>query len=177
MSASIGSLKVYLTGDNKGLARSLKHSRGLVNNFSRSMPLMSSIVAGSLAAIAFKGIQSYTAFDKKLRNVNTIARLNEYQFREMGNQVLAMSTKYGKAGTELADGLYDINSAGFKGAEGMRILDIATRASIGGISEVATASKLITSVLNAYGMNVSKSEEISDILFKTVEKGVVYFAD
>ena len=83
MSSSIGSLKVYLTGDNKGLARSLKHSRGLVNNFARSMPLMSSLVVGSLATLAFKGIQSYRNVVKNVRNINTIARLNECQFREM----------------------------------------------------------------------------------------------
>ena len=177
MSGSIGSLKVYLTGDNKGLARSLRHSKGLVNNFARSMPLMSTIVVGSLTAMAYKGLRNYTAFDKKLRNVNTIARLNEYQFKEMGKELLNMSTKYGKAGTELADGLYDINSAGFKGAEGMRLLDISTKASIAGISEVGTASRLIAQVLNAYGKGVNEAEEVSDVLFKTVEKGVVYFSD
>ena len=132
-----------------------------------------------IAAAAGLGlaVRSFAQFEAKMRNVNTIAKQNEDQFERTSEAVLLLSREMGKSPTELADALYDINSASFQGAEGLKVLEAAAVAGRAGVSDTATAAKAITSVLNAYSLSAEEAGDVSDILFKTVEKGVVTFPE
>src|SRR5687768_12475820 len=86
-----------------------------------------------------------------------------------------MSTKVPQDANVLARGLYDIASSGFKGAQGMKVLEASAIAASAGMSDTATAARAITGVLNAYGLGAERAAEVSDVLFKTVEVGVLTF--
>jgi len=131
----------------------------------------------ALAAGAALSVKAFMNFEAEMRNVNSIAKQSEAQLEATSNEVLELSKQMGKPPAELARALYDLNSSGFAGAEAMEILTRATVAGRAGISDTATAAKAITGVLNAYGKSASEASDVSDILFKTVDRGVITFPE
>ena len=129
------------------------------------------IIAGGLS------LRAFGKFEKNMRNVNTIARQNEEQFEATSRAVIAMGNELGKGPTELADALYNINSASFVANEGLKVLEVSTKAAIAGVSTTAESAKVITAVLNAYGKSADEAGDVADTLFKTVEKGVTTFPE
>jgi len=129
-------------------------------------------VVSGIGAIALK---KFGDFDSAMRNVNVIAKESENQFRRSSDAVLEMSQRFAKPATDTARALYDINSASFTGAQGLKVLEAASKAGRAGVSDTATAARAITAILNAYGKEASEAADVSDILFKTVEKGVITF--
>jgi len=114
-------------------------------------------------------------FDKSMRNVNSIAKLNERQFQNLNKRVLDLGKTAGVAPKTLADGLYDVVSSGFKADDAMKILTAGARAAKAGLTDTATATGAVTAVLNAYHEGASKAGEVSDALFQTVNVGVINF--
>jgi TP901 family phage tail tape measure protein len=116
-------------------------------------------------------------FDQSMRNVNSIMGASEKQLGKFSDQVLKMSTEFPQSATTLANGLYDIASSGFAGADAMEILDASARAASAGMTEAEISSKAIVSVLNAYGLEAKDAAHVSDVLFRGVDKGVLSFEE
>jgi len=136
------------------------------------------IIAGTALALAFTVSAAKAAsFEQQMRNVNTIVRASEGEWRHYRAQVLALSTEVPQTADVLARALYNIASAGFKGGEGLRVLRSAAYAAVAGLAETDESVKAITGVLNAYGWAAGEAQRVSDVLFKTVERGVVTFPE
>lgn len=130
-------------------------------------------VAGSLA-YAVKGAAD---FEAAMRNVNSISGLSEAAFKAQGDAVLDLSRKLPQSAKTLAEGLYDIASSGFQGAEGLEVLEESAKAASAGLTTTANSAKAITAVLNAYGRGAEDAADVSDVLFQTVNLGVVSFEE
>lgn len=130
------------------------------------------IVAGLAAAVA-----SAAQFETSMRNANSIMHQSEAEFRATSAAVLDMSRRLPQSATNLANGLYDIASSGFQGADGLKILHAAAVSATAGMSDTATAARAITGVLNAYGMEADDAAHVSDVLFQTVNVGVLTFEE
>jgi TP901 family phage tail tape measure protein len=117
-------------------------------------------------------------FDTSLRNINSIAGLSESSLSNLGQSFIDLSLDSSKtlegAGA-LADGFYDIQSSGFAGADGMKVLEAATKASSAGMTQTAVASRALTGALNAYGLGADQAGRVSDVMFQTVNAGVITF--
>lgn len=129
------------------------------------------VVAAGLAYSVTKAI----AFETQMRNVNSISKMSEGALKSLSNQVLEMSTTLPQTAEDLAKGLYDVASSGFQGAQGVTILAASAKAATAGLSTTATAVKAITGVINAYGLEAKDAKYVSDVLFQTVNLGVVTF--
>lgn len=115
------------------------------------------------------------AFDKGMRNVQSITKETEAQLGRTSQQVLTLSKVLPQSTTTLAAGLYDIASSGFAGAEGMEILTQAATAASAGLTDTSVSAAAITAVLNAYQRPAQDAADVSDVLFSTVDKGVISF--
>ncbi|MBN1319956.1 MAG: phage tail tape measure protein, partial [Thermoleophilia bacterium] len=145
----------------------------------REVALRASAMLSGIGAAAAAGLGLATReaaeFEAEMRNVNSILKLSEDGFQALSRSVLGLAGKTGKAPQDLARGLYDIASSGFDGAEGLQILEASAIAATAGITDTATAVKAGTAVLNAYGMKASEIGHVQDVLFKTVERGVITY--
>ncbi|GEM_PF-5092195 len=130
--------------------------------------VMGALMVATRAAAEFEG---------EMRNVNSILKDSEQNFAAISQAVLDMAGEVGQAPAVLARGLYDIVSSGFQGADALKVLEASARAATAGLTDTATASKAVTAVLNAYGMSADEVNRVTDVLFKTVERGVVTFAE
>jgi TP901 family phage tail tape measure protein len=135
----------------------------------------SAIGIGTVAAALTGAAVAAASFDASMRNVNSIASLSEKQFKALEARVLNLSTAVGKSPKELADGLYSIVSSGFKANDAMKILTAGARAARAGLTDTASATGALTSVLNAYGLKAGDARKVSDVLFQTVNVGVLNF--
>lgn len=130
-------------------------------------------IVGGLAA----AVKAAVTYDRAMRNVNSIAKLNEGQFKRLSKQVLQLAKDTGQGPKTLAEGLYDIVSSGFKASDGLKILRASAKAASAGLTDTATSTKAVVAVLNAYHLGAGEAEHVSDVLFQTVNKGVLSFEE
>lgn len=188
----MASIKVSLLGDERSLVRSFKRSTKAAEQFNRSMITTgkgTSRVRGALrsfgpalgvggVAAGFVGaVKAAGSFDRAMRNVNTNAKLGEPALAHLRAQVLALAGRTAQAPETLAKGLYDITSSGFSAKDAIKILAVTSKAATAGLTDTATSSKAIVAGLNAYHLSADSAGKVSDILFTTVQKGVLSFEE
>jgi TP901 family phage tail tape measure protein len=139
-----------------------------------------SLVAMAAAAAAsglFEMGKQTIAFDKGMRNVNSIAQLSEGRLAKLGQQVLKLGGKTAQQPETLAAGLYDLVSSGFDAHDSLKILASSARAATAGLTTTEVSTGAVAAVLNAYHLPASKAKLVSDQLFRTVDRGVISFED
>jgi len=183
----VGRVEVAIVGNVQGLAASLKTVQGKLLAFGgwvrqregelRQLGMIAMAAGGAISAAMIIAVRGATEFEAEMRNVNSILKASDTALRDLGKSALNLAGKTGQAPAVLARGLYDIASSGFEGAAALKVLEASAVAATAGISDTATASRAITAVLNAYGLSAEKATWVSDILFKTVERGVITFPE
>lgn len=112
-----------------------------------------------------------------LTEVSTISQAVTNDFEGYKDAIIALSTEGTQSAKDLTDAYYDIVSAGNDGAAGLELLAAAQQASTAGFVEVGTAADGLTTVINAWGKSADEAAAVSDIFFKTVEKGKTTFPE
>ena len=136
--------------------------------------LGSAFAVGTLA----KELYSFAnAFDKSMKEVSTLSNTVSNDLDGFKQSVLGMTTDIPIGADAAAKALYQIVSAGHDGANGMHVLEVASKAAIGGVTETVTAADAITTLLNAYKLNAQDATSISDQLFTTVRLGKTTFGE
>lgn len=138
--------------------------------------------AGAAAALAAGVVAAASSkmaidFDKSMRNVNSIAQLPERQFKKLEKSVLSLAGPTAQAPVTIANGLYDLVSSGFDAAESLVIVKEAALGATAGLTDTAVSTKAVAAVLNAYRRPAKDAKDVTDTLFRTVDKGVITFED
>lgn len=129
------------------------------------------IVRGVARAFS-SALGKFSEFQKGMAEVATLTDFTTKEIRKMGDETLKMSRQFGQAIKPLTKARYDIVSAGFADIrEQTLLLTAANKLAIAGVTDVSTATDLLTSVLNAYGLAAEDAEAVSDDLFTTVRLG------
>jgi len=161
----------------RGLAGSKVAFAATANSIQNSARQLSAGVMAAFAGIAAaaaslkKVTQSAAEFDRAMREVWTLMDVSEKEMRALAGQVEELGVRYGQTGAKSLKAFYQIVSASFSGAEGMKVLDVAMKSAVAGITDVYTAADALTSVLNAYRMSADKAGHVSDVMFQTVKRG------
>jgi TP901 family phage tail tape measure protein len=116
-----------------------------------------------------------TAFGAAMANVSSISGQSGAALAQTTQEVRDLGVALGVSPTGMAEALYEVNSSGFAGAEGMRVLEQSTIAAQAGLTSTAVSGKALAGVLNAYSLSADQAGNVSDVLFKTVESGVITF--
>ena len=140
-------------------------------------------VAGTTAMGAgfTAAVQEAANFEQQLATVNTVARLSEQDTARLGDALQQMSRDTGISTEELTQSMYDMVSAGTITGEqlstdlagSMETVNNAAMLAIGGMGDIAGTTDVLTSALNAYGMEASKAGEVTDIMAVAIERGKV----
>jgi TP901 family phage tail tape measure protein len=135
-------------------------------------------IAGAAAAAGLGlAVAKASQFETAMLNVNSIAKQAPESFDAMKASVLELSKELPQSAETLAAGLYDIASSGFAGEDGLKVLEAAAKAASAGLAQTSESAAGITAVLNAYGYGAEEAARVSDILFKTVDRGVISFPE
>lgn len=112
-----------------------------------------------------------TAFTRQMKIVSTISDEVTNDLQGYKTQVLDLCRTIAVAPETAAAALYQINSASWLGADGMKVLEASAKAAVGGVTETAVAADAITTIMNAYHLSADDAEAVSDKLFTTVRLG------
>lgn len=123
--------------------------------------------------------QAAVGFDAAMRNVNSISQLSEARLRSLQGQVvqLAQDPAIRVGPQDLAKGLYDVVSSGFEGDKALQVLRAGAIAASAGLTDTGTATHALVSVLNSGITGFQGAQQASDLLFQTVNLGVLTFPE
>lgn len=131
-----------------------------------------------MTAVAVKATRMSASLDLALREVATLLPETVEQLDHMREAIIALSTRVPETPELLTAGLYQAVSAGFRDtADALKVTEAASKAAVAGLTNTETAMKAVISVMNAYRLSAGDAEHVSDVLFKTVERGVVRFKE
>ena len=174
----------FATGvDNTGLYSGRREAIGIIKAMAGEITSFDvfggiGISAGIAFAQAAKGAYDFEKqFQQSMKEVATLSSGIKGSLTDYMNQVMEVTREVPILANDAAKALYQIVSAGHDGADGMKILEVSAKAAIGGVTDTATAADGITTLLNAYKLDVSQAEKISDQLFTTVKLGKTSFGE
>ena len=169
---------VVLAGNSKGAERALGRTSKGIGKLAKVAKGGAAAVAVLGAAMVTKGVLNAVKFEKQLREVRTlIPELSDKGFGQMQKDVLAFSNDMGTATDEVIPALYQAISAGVPKENVFDFLKVANKASVGGVTDLATAVDGISSVVNAYGADVLSAAQASDVMFTAVKLGKTNFSE
>lgn len=189
--STIAKLLARLELDTTGFQKSLTGVPGMLNRMGGNMTQVGGsitrgitlpLLAAGAGVVALSGyaVKLGTDFDREMKNIQSISGQSDAEIKTLGDGFLKMSsdiTQTTDSATGLANAFYFIQSAGFAGKDGQEILAVSTKAASAGLTDTNTAAKAILSTLSAYGQGSEDAAHVSDVLFKTVDLGVITFEE
>lgn len=134
--------------------------------------------ASAAGGVVFVGaIEKGVVFEDQLRTINTVAQLTDEELAKVGDGIQELSRETGKTTDDLAAGYYDLVSAGIDADAALGVLRDSAILGTGALGSTAEAVDLVTSVLNAYGLEADASTRVTDIFAKAVADGKVTAAE
>ena len=133
---------------------------------------------GGVAAAGFAVAATKMAadFQSSMGEVRTLLPdIGDEAFGALQKDLLDFSKEMGIATDEAVPALYQAISAGVPRENVMSFMEIASKAAIGGVTDLETAVDGITSVVNAYGDGVIDAQRAADIMFTGVKLGKTDF--
>lgn len=116
-------------------------------------------------------------FEDAMAKVDTIADTTQVPLDELEKAILDLSDETGIAATDIADNVYNAISAGQKTGDAVNFVSNATSLAKAGFAESADALDILTTIMNAYGMEADEVTNVSDMLIQTQNLGKTTVAD
>ncbi|MFF4504838.1 phage tail tape measure protein [Streptomyces sp. NPDC001401] len=131
-----------------------------------------------LSAILGAGVVSAVQLEKRMANVMTISQqINATTVSGFTDKIVTLSKGVTQSANQLAEGLYQVVSTGFDGSDAMTILGVAAKGASAGLTTTEISARALLGVLKAYGLPASKASDVMDVMFQTVNKGVISFEE
>ena len=118
-----------------------------------------------------EALDASAKFETSLAKIATIANTSAVSLDDIANDVLHLSSSLGVSAEEISESVYQAISAGVDTASAVDFVNTATRLSVGGFTTASTAVDTLTTILNAYGKELSATEHVSDVLITTQNLG------
>ena len=135
-------------------------------------------VIGGVAAAVYAGpVKDAMDYETALAKVGTIADGTKVPMETMSKEIMALSNSTGIAATALADDVYNAISAGQDTADAVNFVTYSTKLAKAGFAESAQTLDVLTTILNAYGLEADEVGRVSDMLIQTQNKGKVTVAE
>lgn len=175
---------------NERLQRSYERLRGSQENLNRinseqakikeniaatRTQLLGTIGAVSaVAAAVYAGpVQAAQEYETAIAKVSTIADANVVPIEAMSSEIMKLSNTTGIAASQIADDVYNAISAGQQTGDAVNFVSYSTKLAKAGFAESAQTLDVLTTILNAYGMEAEEVSKVSDMLVQTQNKGKV----
>ena len=139
---------------------------------------LESLLTGAGIAVALKKIaqeflncsNAASQFESSMAKVSTIADPS-VSMSTIQSDITGLSKDTGKNVTDLSEAAYQAISASVDTADAVDFVDKANMLAVGGFTKQATAADVLTTAINAYSMEVSEAEKVSDMLITTQNLG------
>lgn len=140
-------------------------------NFGAAAIKATALVSALAVGVGVKAVHSFSQFQDSMQKIVGLVGIAQDEVDAFGNAVLKLGVQTAKGPQELADALFTVTSAGLRGSEAMDVLTAAAKASTAGLGETRSIAEAVTGAINAYGSDVLKAADATDILVATARAG------
>jgi len=155
----------------QGTAQIDKGFQGIGNTIMNLRNLMVVGLGVAITRAAKKAVDDFAEFESSLTKITTLVGVSTKEVAKFEKGIMKLATATGRAPRELADAMFFITSAGLRGAEAMRVLEMSAKGSAVGLGETKTIADLVTSAMNAYGVETLSASKATNILVASVREG------
>lgn len=124
-----------------------------------------------IASAMLKCVEAARSFETATAKIYTIADSGSVSIENMRADLLAMSNELGKSVNDLAEAAYQAISAGVKTADAASFVNQASKLATAGFTDATSAVDVLSTALNAYGMEADQVNRVSDVLVTTQKLG------
>ncbi len=177
-SLDLGNLIVHLRADSAQYNSTMSGAVSTMKRVSAKLTKYTKRMALAISAQMTLSVKAFASFETQLANVSTMLDDHTMKYMPAYSKALkTMAVEFGEGTVTLSKGLYDILSATIAPAKALDVLAVSAKAAKAGMTTTAIAADAITSVLNSYGLAADEAGRVSDILFATVKRGKLTFAE
>jgi len=136
---------------------------------------VASLLMGAALVKSFAGIMSAAAnWETQMHEIWTLMDTEPKKALDgIQESLFALSARVPQSLEALADGLYWVMSSGYKGAEAISVLEQSAMLAVATLADTETAARVLVGTMQAFALGASEATRVSDILFKTIEIGIV----
>ncbi len=173
--ATLARLNVILGLTSSKFTKGLASAQYKLKKFGRSAELtgrtMTTALTLPMALAGAASVKMSLSFEDAMTKIITLVGVSEEQVKEWSGLLLKLGPELGKAPVELANALFDVTSAGYRGAEAIDVLTYAAKGSNLGLGETKVVADAVTSSINAWGKANLNAADATAILRAAVREG------
>lgn len=130
-----------------------------------------SVASAASAAALGASVKLASDYTDAVAKVGTVADLQSVPLEKHRDDMLQLSTETGRGAGEIADATYQAISASVDTADAVSFVGTSVGLAKAGFLETADAVDVLTTIINAYGLEASDAARLSDILIQTQNDG------
>lgn len=128
-------------------------------------------IINDVAGAFFSASNAAAEFETGIAQISTIADNTQVSMRDISADIVELSMDTGKSVAGLSEAAYSAISASVDTAAAVEFTASATKLAGGGFTSSATSVDVLTTSLNAYGLEVERAESIADMLITAQKLG------
>lgn len=125
----------------------------------------------------FNASEQFDTWMRDLASLDPTIANSTSNYDAMAASIKQVALDNAQMATDVVKGMYYVASAGYTGKDALEIVTAAARDANAGLTDAMSSTKLVTAVLNAYGLSADQASNISDKLFAIVRGGVLRYSD
>ena len=168
---------------NNESVKKVNQSYGSMKSILTSVHAQAIAIIASFALIGReikKSVDTFRDFEKGMGEVSTLIDDASVNMGELGKNLLKVGESSGVGANNLGDltgALYQAISAGVDANESISFLDTVAKGAVAGVTNIETAVDGVTTILNAFKIDMKDTEKVLDVFFTAVKKGKTTFGE
>jgi TP901 family phage tail tape measure protein len=138
---------------------------------------MTRFVSLPMALAGGGAVKMQKDFESSMVKIVSLVGVARDEVNEWKKDIFNIARETARGPNELAEALYFVTSAGFRGAEAIDILRKSAMAAAGGLGETKDVADLVTSAMYAYRDSNLSAEQAMDAVIAAVREGKVEVTD
>lgn len=164
---SVGAQRVAQVGEK------FQKAGATIENVGKIVSALSAVTGAVLSG----SVMSASKYEDALAKVGTIADTSKVSMKDLSSEIMDLSNQTGISANEIADATYNAISAGQDTADAVNFVSNATALARAGFTDTASSLDVLSTIMNAYGLEADKVGQVSDMLIQTQNKGKTTVAE
>lgn len=133
--------------------------------------------AAGISVLAKNATDAGKNFESAFAQVQTIMDTTQMSTKDMSDGIMEMSNRMGVGTSELMNTVYNAISATSDTANALSYAETASKLAVAGFTDTSSALSVLTTAMNAYGLEADEVGNISDSLIQVQNLGVTTVAE
>lgn len=168
---SDGNVIISIDGDDSGLEKTLNRDSAKAEASLLGVGKTAAVVTTALVALGAAATSAATYFETSFAKTQTIMDTTKVSVGDMRDEILDLSITSGMAATDVSEAVYQAISGSVDTADAAQFVSQANKLAVAGFTSLNNATDVLTTTLNAYGLEADSVAGISNVLIQTQNLG------